>query len=74
MLATNLTINPVNGARQQSFDDLFIKRMFNSYIVKESNMYNDRDISSYLSGIDAMLESKRIENDIFNYEQDLWEY
>ncbi|MFV0265705.1 MAG: gliding motility protein GldN [Draconibacterium sp.] len=74
LLATNLTINPVNGARQQSFDDLFIKRMFNSYIVKESNMYNDRDISSYLSGIDAMLESKRIENDIFNYEQDLWEY
>ncbi len=74
LLATNLTINPINGARQQSFDDLFIKRMFNSYIVKESNMYNDRDISSYLSGVDAMLESKRIENDIFNYEQDLWEY
>lgn len=74
LLATNLALNPVNDARQQSFDDLFIKRMFTSYIVKESNMYNDRDISSYLSGIDAMLESKRIENDIFNYEQDLWEY
>ncbi|MCE4563884.1 gliding motility protein GldN [Maribellus sp. CM-23] len=74
LLATNLALNPVNDARQQSFDDLFIKRMFTSYIIKESNMYNDRDISSYLSGIDAMLESKRIENDIFNYEQDLWEY
>ncbi|MCK3686342.1 gliding motility protein GldN [Maribellus sp. YY47] len=74
LLATNLALNPANDARQQSFDDLFIKRMFTSYIVKESNMYNDRDISSYLSGINAMLESKRIENDIFNYEQDLWEY
>lgn len=48
--------------------------MFNSYIVKESNMYNNRDISSYLVGKDAMLESKRIEDKIFNYEQDLWEY
>lgn len=74
LLATNLVQNPYNEARQQSFDDMFIKRMFNSYIVKESNMYNNRDISSYLVGKDAMLESKRIEDKIFNYEQDLWEY
>lgn len=74
LLATNLTLNPYNDARQQSFDDVFIKRMFNSYIVKESNMYNNRDISTYLVGKDAMLESKRIEDKIFNFEQDLWEY
>lgn len=74
LLATNLVLNPYNDARQNSFDDIFIKRMFNSYIVKESNIYNNRDISSYLQGKQAMLESKRIENEIFNYEQDLWEY
>lgn len=74
LLATNVVQNPYNEARQQSFDDMFIKRMFNSYIVKESNIYNNRDISSYLIGKDAMLESKRIEDQIFNYEQDLWEY
>jgi gliding motility associated protien GldN len=74
LLATNLTLNPFNDARQQSFDDVFIKRMFNSYIVKESNMYNNRDISDYLVGKEAMLESKRIEGQIFNFEQDLWEY
>ncbi len=74
LLATNLALNPYNDARQQSFDDLFIKRMFNSYIVKESNMYNNRDISAYLTGKNAMLESKRIEDEIFNFEQDLWEY
>ncbi|WP_347839455.1 gliding motility protein GldN [uncultured Draconibacterium sp.] len=74
LLATNLVMNPYNEARQHSFDDLFIKRMFNSYIVKESNMYNNRDISAYLIGKEAMLESKRIEDKIFNYEQDLWEY
>jgi len=42
--------------------------------VKESNVYNNRAISQYLTGRDAMLESKKIEQKIFNYEQDLWEY
>jgi len=74
LLGTNLVLNPYNDARQLSFDDLFIKRFFNSYIVKESNVYNNRAISAYLSGKDAMLESKRIEDKIFDFEQDLWEY
>jgi gliding motility associated protien GldN len=74
LLSTNLVLNPYNSAQQVSFDDLFIKRTFNSYVVEEENVYNNRGISAYLSGKDAMLESKRIEDKIFNYEQDLWEY
>ncbi len=74
LLASNLVIFPGNDASQMSFDDLFIKRYFNSYIVQESNVYNNREISAYLTGRDAMLESKRIEDEIFNFEQDLWEY
>lgn len=74
LLSTNLVLNPYNSAQQVSFDDLFIKRTFNSYIVEEENMYNNRGISAYLTGKNAMLESKRIEDKIFNYEQDLWEY
>jgi gliding motility associated protien GldN len=74
LLSTNLILNPYNPAQQVSFDDLFIKRTFNSYIVIAENVYNNRDISSYMSGKEAMLESKRIEDVIFNFEQDLWEY
>ncbi|TNF45474.1 MAG: gliding motility protein GldN [Bacteroidetes bacterium] len=74
LLSTNLVLNPYNSAQQVSFDDLFIKRTFNSYVVIRENVYNNREISAYLSGKDAMLESKRIEDEIFNYEQDLWEY
>jgi len=74
LLAKSLVLTPGNDARQLSFDDLFIKRYFNSYIVQESNVYDNRVISDYLSGKDAMLESKRLENKIFNFEQDLWEY
>jgi gliding motility associated protien GldN len=74
LLAANEVFNPQNTARNSSFDDILLKRKFNSYIVKEENIYNNRDISQYLSSKDAMLESKRIENEIFDYEQNLWEY
>lgn len=74
LLATNVVMNQYNPAQQMSFDDLFIKRLFNSYVVTEENVYNNRTINAYLSGKEAMLESKRIEDKIFNYEQDLWEY
>ena len=74
LLSTNLVLNPYNPAQQVSFDDLFIKRTFNSYVVEEENIYNNRGISAYLSGKNAMLESKRIEDKIFDFEQDLWEY
>ena len=74
LLATNIVMNPYNAGQQMSFDDLFIKRLFHSYIVAEENVYNNRNINAYLSGKEAMLESKKIENKIFNFEQDLWEY
>jgi len=74
LLAGSEVFNPQNAAQNLSFDDIFLKRKFNSYIVKEENIYNNRDISQYLTGKNAMLESRRIENSIFNYEQNLWEY
>ena len=74
ILAANAVFNPQNTARNSSYDDIFLKRKFNSYIVKEANIYNNRSISDYIDGKNAMLESKHIENGIFDYEQNLWEY
>jgi len=74
LMASNEVFNAQNTARNLSFDDVFLKRKFNSYIVKEENIYNNREISQYLGSKDAMLESKRIESTIFDYEQNLWEY
>jgi gliding motility associated protien GldN len=65
--------NRFNDAERRTYDDLFFKRMFNSYIYKESNVY-DRRISEYARGMDALLESEKIKNDIFLMEHDLWEY
>ena len=47
-----------------SFDDLFWKRDFSSYINKESNVF-DRSVSPNYEGLDALLESERIRNEIF---------
>jgi len=74
LLAKNESLNGFNGARSLSFDDLFLTRKFDGYIVKEENTYNNRSIEQYAKGEYAAKESDRIKNSIFNYEQDLWEY
>lgn len=74
LLARYEVFNAGNDAQRRSFDDIFIKRYFGSYIVQEANMYDNRSIESYAVGVDARLESERIKNEIFNFEHDLWEF
>ena len=74
LLATHEVFNPFNDAARYSFDDLFMKRRFTSFITQISNVHNNRGISEYTVGINSMLEAERIKNDIFTYEHDLWEY
>jgi gliding motility associated protien GldN len=74
LLANHEVFNPENDAERKSFDDIFFKRMFSSYIMQESNAYNNRPISEYTVGMESLLEAERIKESIFNYEQDLWEY
>jgi gliding motility associated protien GldN len=72
-LAKYRVFNPKNVDDYSSFDDLFTRRQFSSTIVKESNVY-DRYVFEYAKGIDALMESDRIKNDIFRMEHDLWHY
>ncbi len=65
--------NRFNDAERRTYDDVFWKRMFSSYIYKESNVYDQR-ISEYVTGIDALFEAERIKNEMFSFEQSLWEY
>lgn len=62
-----------NDAARISFDDLFQKRMFTAYVIKEENVY-DREIQDYAKGLDQLLESERIKQDLFVLEHDLWNY
>lgn len=65
--------NAKNDSERRTFEDIFWKRQFNSIAIKETNVY-DRLIQQYTKGIDALVESDRIKNDIFRWEHDLWHF
>ena len=62
-----------NDVRGRSYDDIFIQRYFDSYIIRESNTQN-RALEAYLTGEDAILQSQAVEDKIFDIESDMWEY
>ena len=68
--------NPKNNAQRLSLDDLLTwKREFSSYIYKEQNVYDDREISDYIANArDQRIESDRITEKIRTIEHDLWEF
>ena len=74
VLARKEVFNPWNDAERRSFDEIFYKRFFDSYIVQESNTYNNRMIRDYAIGMETLLEAERIQDMIFQFEHDLWEY
>ena len=74
LMANQEVFNRHNDAQRISFDDLFFQRRFESYITRESNVYDNREIVQYLSGLNTLLEAERIKQEIFEFEHDLWEY
>ncbi len=73
LLANAEVYNMDNDRARRSYDDIFRKRVFSSYIIRESNDFNRR-IEDYASGVDALLESQRVEDYLFEMEEDMWEY
>tara|TARA_B100000809_G_scaffold260696_1_gene308124 strand:+ start:9035 stop:9874 length:840 start_codon:yes stop_codon:yes gene_type:complete len=65
--------NRQNDAERRTFEDIFWKRMFNSYAYKRSNVY-DRQIIDYRDNLDLLLEAEEIKNNIFTMEHDLWHF
>ena len=62
-----------NDAERRTFEEIFRKRLFSSQVIKRSNVH-DRTLNTYLTGVDALLEGARIEQDILYLEHDLWHY
>ncbi|HEY8780841.1 MAG TPA: gliding motility protein GldN [Mucilaginibacter sp.] len=73
ILATKETVSRDNDNTGLSFDDVFMKRIFTSYIVKESNDKDER-IKDYATGIDKLYESERIKKNLQDWELNLWQY
>lgn len=67
------TYNTKNDSQWMSFDDYFWKRQFTSTIYQQSDVF-DRKIEHYRYGIDALIESQKITEDIRTFENDLWHF
>jgi len=74
LFANHEVFNPKNDAERRTFDDIFFKRKFSSFITKESNVYDDRGINEYTVGQAALFEAEKVKYWIANFEHDMWEY
>jgi len=66
--------NPENDVARMNWDEFFENRFFSSYIVKESNPFDNTFNAMGLQGTDALYEGQRVSEDLFNKEHDMWVY
>ncbi len=74
LFADHEVFNTKNDAERRTFEDIFFKRRFKSYIYKETNVYDNRRINQYTKGLDSQLEAEKIKMNMFRIEHDLWEF
>ena len=69
-------LNSDNGAQPLNFDHLLNSRRFEAVIYKTQNIYEDREIENYIqdNALMQLLESRRIKEEIRNFELDMWTY
>ena len=73
ILATKEAVSRANDATGLSYDDIFMKRIFSSYIVKVSNDKDER-IKDYAQGIDRLYEAEKVKKQLMDWELNLWSY
>lgn len=77
-LAKHRVFNDFNDMAPMTWNDLFESRFFASYIYKKSNVLDLRLEDQWMgydnAGIDRLLESEKIKQELFNFEHDLWTY
>lgn len=73
-MARQYIIPEANDSRRVTFDEFFAKKLYTSYLIGDSNMF-DRMIGDYTADEkEIKKEQARIESELLNFEQDLWEY
>ena len=71
LLAKSPVYNPNTDVANLTYDDIFQKRYFSSYIFMEANPYK-RALGCYETGLDILFESNRITKKIFDMEQGIF--
>ena len=73
VLAREVVFNRGNDGSRMTWEDLLEMRMFSSHVYKESNIGDSR-LQDHYSGLDLLLQADKINQELFNYEQDVWSY
>ena len=78
ILAKETVVSDYNDVFPMTWYDLMENRMFSSYIIKTTNVLDlrlaDKFDKSLDQNMDILLESDRLKEELFNFEQDLWSY
>jgi gliding motility associated protien GldN len=73
ILAKHRAFSEASDSEATSWEAIFERRFFSSYIIKESNVH-DRRIEHFKSGMDIFYESNAIKDTHFHFEHDQWDY
>ena len=74
LFAVKEVFNVHSDAERRTYEDIFWKRQFSSFIFQESNVYNRSLISYTGPGIERLLEGEKIKKKMFDIEHDMWQY
>lgn len=73
-LAKQYMIPNGNDTERLTFDEYFAQKLYSSYLLGDSNMFNRMLLQAYNQPDQILKEQKRIETELLNVEQDIWEY
>lgn len=73
-LAKQILIPNGNESERMTYDEFFAQKLYSSYLLGDSNMYNRMLLEYVVDPVKIKKEQSRIETEIMNFEQDLWEY
>ncbi len=72
-IAKELIVPNGNENQRMTFDDFFTQRLFYSYLLGDSNMFDKMLLQTYSDPVSLRREQQRIEYELMNIEQDIWE-
>ncbi len=73
-LAKHYVSSDVNATQRVTFDEFFAKKLYSSYVVGVDNGKDQLILDYTTDAARVRQEQARIEAELLNFEQDLWEY
>jgi gliding motility associated protien GldN len=73
-LARQYVIPNGNNTQRLTYDEFFVQKFYSDYLLGDENINNRMLLQYLVDPIKIRKEQKRIETELLNFEQDLWEY